>query len=192
VERLLREADDAGSPLDGSGAPRPSAAGEAGLTNQAPSPSREVEWRFAVADILDDSPSRELWISPDLAERYRPAMHVVDAADRRATCSCFTSAYGQAHIRSGSYLQTAEGLRRFSPREILRLLGFPAGFELPESLSRRQAWKLVGNSLSIFAVRAVLASADGAPDAMRAAFQPLAAGARQFTWDHSRPPSATP
>jgi DNA (cytosine-5)-methyltransferase 1/tRNA (cytosine38-C5)-methyltransferase len=122
------------------------------------------EQLFAVADILDEAPAKELWISPDLAQRYRGAMHVMDAADRRSVCSCFTSAYGQSHIRSGSYLQTAAGLRRFSPGEILRLLGFPAGFELPESLTLRQGWKLVGNSLSIFAVRAVLGPALTGPE----------------------------
>jgi len=51
---------------------------------------------------------------------------------------------------------TPTGLRRFSPREILRLLGFPDSFHLPDNLPMRQAWRHVGNSLSVVAVRHVL------------------------------------
>ena len=47
-------------------------------------------------------------------------------------------------------------LRRFSPGEVLRLLGFPASFELPPDLPRDAAWRLVGNSLSLPPVSAVL------------------------------------
>ena len=72
--------------------------------------------------------------------------------------ACFTSAYGRSPVRSGSYLATAAGIRRFSPAEILRLLGFPADYELPPEMTLRNAWRLVGNSLSVPAVRTVLAA----------------------------------
>ena len=73
------------------------------------------------------------------------------------TC-CFTSAYGRSHVRSGSYLQQDTGVRRFSPTEILRLLGFPASYRLPPDLSLSKAWRLVGNSLAIAPVRAMLST----------------------------------
>jgi site-specific DNA-cytosine methylase len=55
-------------------------------------------------------------------------------------------------------LATAAGLRRFSPREILRLLDFPEDYSLPPDMPREVAWRLVGNSVSVRAVRWVLSA----------------------------------
>ncbi|MDY7093845.1 MAG: DNA cytosine methyltransferase, partial [Acidobacteriota bacterium] len=49
-------------------------------------------------------------------------------------------------------------LRRFSPQEVLRLLGFGPDFHLPPQLSSANGWRLAGNSLSVPAVRHVLAA----------------------------------
>ena len=49
----------------------------------------------------------------------------------RAT-ACFGSSYGRSLLNSGSYLQLpAGGYRRFSPREVANLLGFPPSFKVP-------------------------------------------------------------
>lgn len=114
--------------------------------------------RFAVRQILDLEPAESLWMPEDFRERYRGAVHVVDAEDPLSETHCFTSSYGGSVVRSGSYLATPHGVRRFSPAEILRLLGFPADFRLPDSLTMRKAWQLVGNSLSVAAVRYMLAA----------------------------------
>ena len=54
-------------------------------------------------------------------------------------------------------LRTTDGrVRRFSPQEILRLHGFPDGFELAPGLDRVKQYKLVGNSLSVPVVRVLL------------------------------------
>jgi site-specific DNA-cytosine methylase len=55
-------------------------------------------------------------------------------------------------------LHTSNGLRRFSPQEVVRLLGFPDSFRLDPRLTREQAWRLVGNSLSVVAVAHVLSA----------------------------------
>ncbi len=111
----------------------------------------------AVDRPLDDEALHEgLRVAPDVLARYVRALDVVDAAERDVITACFTAAYGRSSIRSGSYLRTASGVRRFSPREILRLLGFPAWFALPSGLTARETWPLVGNSLSLPAVRWVL------------------------------------
>jgi site-specific DNA-cytosine methylase len=117
--------------------------------------------KFAVGDILEQHVSDELSVRPEDVSAYRQAMHLVDADDEEAITACFTSAYGRSHIRSGSYLATCGGVRRFSPREILRLLCFPETFQLPPALPPQRAWPLVGNSLSIVAVRCVLAAIPG-------------------------------
>ncbi|MCG8462787.1 MAG: DNA cytosine methyltransferase [Holophagales bacterium] len=117
--------------------------------------------RIPLSSLLDpEGPPAEspLWVEPALAERYAGALHVVNAADAGAVTTCFTSAYGRSPVRSGSYLRTDAGrLRRFSPSEILRLLGFPPTFRLPPDLPMGNGWRLVGNSLALPAVREVLA-----------------------------------
>ncbi len=109
-------------------------------------------------DYLDAEPDPALAVEPELVERYRRALDVVQADDPAAVTSCFTSAYGRSLVKSGSYLATDSGIRRFSPAEILRLLGFPADFQLPADLSLKNAWRLAGNSLSVTVVRSLLST----------------------------------
>jgi DNA (cytosine-5)-methyltransferase 1 len=112
-----------------------------------------------LCELLDPEPNSTLVVDSAIVERYAQAMDFVDADDHGAITSCFTAAYGRSPVRSGSYLRDRAGaVRRFSPGEILRLLGFGRSFTLPEGLAARQAWPLVGNSLSIPAVRRVLAA----------------------------------
>jgi site-specific DNA-cytosine methylase len=114
-----------------------------------------------LAKVLDPGPPPELWCTPELERRYAGALHVVDPRDPAALAACFTSAYGRSPVRSGSYLRTAAGLRRFSPAEILRLLDFPEGYELAPELPLSVAWRLVGNSVSVRGVRWVLSAVRG-------------------------------
>jgi len=113
----------------------------------------------AFLDPAAGGTASELRLDPRLADRYRHALDVVDPTDPKAVAACFTSAYGRSPVRSGSYLPAeGGGLRRFSPSEILRLLGFPEGFSLPPEMPPERAWPLVGNSLSVPAVRYVLST----------------------------------
>ena len=105
-----------------------------------------------LADLLDPAPAPGLQCPADLERRYGGALSVVDATDPQAATACFTSAYGRSIVRSGSYLRTASGLRRFSPGEILRLLDFPRAYRLPDDVPPASAWPLVGNSVSVRAV----------------------------------------
>jgi site-specific DNA-cytosine methylase len=120
------------------------------------SPPNASENPTPLRDFLDPTPDSDLLAEPALIDQYRHAIDIVDPEEPQAVAACFTSAYGHSPIRSGSYLRTPSGLRRFSPTEILRLLGFPSSFTLPPDLPRSAAWRLVGNSLSVPAVRSVL------------------------------------
>jgi site-specific DNA-cytosine methylase len=133
----------------------------ASLEGLAPWPEPWPE-RRPLGELLDGTVPAALYPDPADLERYARAIHVADPeADPDAVTRCFTSAYGRSWVRSGSYLATDRGLRRFSPREILRLLGFPESYRLPPDLPLERAWPLVGNSLSIPAVRATLGAIPG-------------------------------
>jgi site-specific DNA-cytosine methylase len=119
-------------------------------------------------EYLDDE-GDSLLVDPELVRRYRHALDVVYPDVPGAVTACFTAAYGRSPVRSGSYLALDGAdsagdsgreirLRRFSPAEVLRLLGFPATFTLPTSLPPQRAWPLTGNSLSVPAVRRVLSA----------------------------------
>lgn len=112
---------------------------------------------------LEATPGDGLDLSEMTWRRYRRALDTVDPEDPLAVAACFTAAYGHSPIRSGSYLRSEGGLRRFSPEEILRLLGFPAGFTWPDTLSLANRWRLAGNSLSVPVVRGVLSALLPAP-----------------------------
>jgi len=129
----------------------------AGRRPLLPLPPPRVE-AHSLRDYLDPRPRRGLAVDNELVVRYQHALDIVDPLDPMAVASCFTSAYGHSPVRSGSYLRTPSGLRRFSPSEILRLLGFPKRFQLPPDLALESAWRLAGNSLSIPAVRHVLSA----------------------------------
>lgn len=88
-----------------------------------------------------------------LLQRYFNALDRVDVDS--STTACFASSYGKSTVRAGSYLRCGNGYRRFSPREVARLLGFSNSFRL-DDLADRAAWKLLGNSLSLPSVRYVL------------------------------------
>ena len=110
---------------------------------------------FSIPSILEDQAASDLAAPLVVLQTYRRAIHIV-RGDQDSITHCFTSAYGHSHVRSGSYLYHAGHIRRFSPPEILKILGFPAAYHLPRSLTLYQAWRLVGNSLSVPAVRHIL------------------------------------
>jgi site-specific DNA-cytosine methylase len=91
--------------------------------------------------------------------KYIDSLNIVDAKDDSAVCICFTSGYGVSLKASGSLLTTDRGVRYFSPGEILRLLGFGDDFKLPENLTLKECWQLLGNSVDVRQAQAILQNA---------------------------------
>ncbi len=112
-----------------------------------------------LASFLDSHPDPALYLPEATVRAYGYSANILDGADPLAVGTCFTSAYGRSPVRAGSYLRDAGGVRTFSPEEILRLLGFPAGFVFPPNVPLRTRYDLAGNSLSVDAVRTVLREA---------------------------------
>ena len=111
---------------------------------------------IVVSELLDieKGVDESLLVSTEMIESYRAAINVCTPSSK--STRCFTSAYGRSLIRSGSYLTTDVGYRRFSPREVSRLLGFPASFRFPNDLTTPQLFKLLGNSISVPCARWLL------------------------------------
>lgn len=126
--------------------------GPAGVT-RATSPTMELQdWR----GYLETEVSDEYRVPAEIIERYGSGFHVIEPGEPYLTC--FTGSYGKSWNFTGSYLSLQDGgLRRFTPREVLNFLGFDRRFAFPDEFTDRQRYKYAGNSLSIPAVRAVLA-----------------------------------
>ncbi|AJE04776.1 DNA methyltransferase [Geobacter pickeringii] len=122
----------------------------------APEAPPEFRPRPPLAAYLGEECPDGLLLEATVLQRFGPALPIVDPADPAAVATCFTSGYGRSLTASGSYLRCSAGVRRFSPEEIARLLHFPSGFRFPPDLPLRKRWQLVGNSLSVAAVREVL------------------------------------
>lgn len=115
------------------------------------------EKQKSLQSFLDDKADPDLFVGESLLDKYKHALHIVEKTDANAVTACFTSAYGRSFVRSGSYLKEESGrVRRFSPREIARLLGFPENFRFPSGTTPKDLWPLLGNSLSVDCVRYVL------------------------------------
>jgi site-specific DNA-cytosine methylase len=124
----------------------------------SPPPATPAHTPRPLASYLDLEPHPELAVDSALLRRYSHAADVVDAEDPAAIAATFTSAYGRSPVRAGSYLRQDGTVRRFHPREVLRLLGFPAAHRFPDGMALVRQWRLAGNSLSVPAVREVLSA----------------------------------
>ena len=134
-------------------------ASRAGALDRASSwarwPARPLSSYLEPLEAIEES----LYVSLSDQERFARAMRIFERHEPEgsAPLNCFTSAYGKTFRYSGAFLREAPGrVRYFAPRELLALLHFPGGYHLPEGITRRQAYRYIGNSLSLRAVREVL------------------------------------
>jgi tRNA (cytosine38-C5)-methyltransferase len=125
----------------------------------------------------------ELAVPEHILERYGSSMDLVSRSSRRSCC--FTKNYSRYIKGAGSVVcegnggdgagaggQEGEGSvcsgekslgelrplapRFFAPREIARLHGFPDSFVFPASVGPKKQYELLGNSLSVQVVAALL------------------------------------
>lgn len=125
----------------------------------APAPLRPL--RDFLDPALADKPSPGLIVSPGAVARFGSGLRILDPTDPAAYATCFTAGYGKSLMHAGAYLRCAGGIRRFAPEEIAKLLDFPPGFRFPDGLPLRKRWHLLGNSLSVAAIREVLSALPG-------------------------------
>jgi DNA (cytosine-5)-methyltransferase 1/tRNA (cytosine38-C5)-methyltransferase len=100
-----------------------------------------------IINYLDSTEDESLYLSSEIIARHRLGMDIV--VPESLASACFIGGYGKRFVGSGSFLQTSKGMRRFSPREISRLLGYPPDFAFPSDLPLKNQYKLLGNGLNI-------------------------------------------
>lgn len=126
-----------------------------------------------LADFLDAAVADALWLPAEPSGALKTALDagaldIVRADDPAAVTACFTGGYGKSIKQAGSYLRDGRRLRRFSPTEIQRLLGFRERFAWPDDVSLRRQWKMLGNSLAIPVIVDLLRSLTPRPSAASA------------------------
>ncbi|CAK9275848.1 unnamed protein product [Sphagnum jensenii] len=123
----------------------------------------------------DDDKWEHYKLPVNVVERWGDVFDIVTRDSR--SCCCFTKSYGRYAKGTGSLLATKNesaltqqgtldvskgvpitslGLRYFTPQEIANLHSFPAEFSFPHYVSLRQRYALLGNSLSVAVVAALL------------------------------------
>ncbi|CAM9156034.1 unnamed protein product, partial [Ectocarpus fasciculatus] len=130
---------------------------------------------FLEADM--DATAEAALTIPDstLKKKWAEGLSIVGRDDR---CTfCFTSAYGQTmHRSTGSLLHKqcpvgkrvtrgpdmsllhSDQIRFFSPREMLSMFGFPDSYSLPDSMSNRHKYRVIGQSVNVVTVQAMMHS----------------------------------
>eukprot|EP00735_Rhodelphis_limneticus_P014380 TRINITY_DN83_c0_g1::TRINITY_DN83_c0_g1_i1::g.14789::m.14789 TRINITY_DN83_c0_g1::TRINITY_DN83_c0_g1_i1::g.14789 ORF type:complete len:366 (+),score=37.26,sp/O14717/TRDMT_HUMAN/39.44/6e-83,DNA_methylase/PF00145.12/2.3e-42 TRINITY_DN83_c0_g1_i1:54-1151(+) len=131
-------------------------------------------------ELLSGEELKPYLLTPAMIRKSGYLLDILDPSCHRSCC--FTKSYTQYLEGTGSVICTqgttkdlpsmeeiannytdavadqliAKQLRFFTPREILRLHGFPDSFQFPDATTLRQRYKLLGNSLNARVVSELL------------------------------------
>jgi len=125
-------------------------------------PLKQIKKSFTCRELKEflKEPNEPFLIPNDKLEKFRDGFRIINPKDIDAYSTCFTSSYSKSWMHSGAYLTCFEGVRLFEPTEIANLMGFEETFIFPNHLTKRQQYKLIGNSLSVYAVQCILTQFD--------------------------------
>lgn len=112
-----------------------------------------------IAEFLDPESSIDLAVVNREMQRYGNGLDIIDPTNSTSIAICFTRGYWKCLKASGSFLALPDGsIRRFAPREILRLLGFSSRFNFPANIDTKVQLRLLGNSVDVRAIELLLES----------------------------------
>jgi DNA (cytosine-5)-methyltransferase 1/tRNA (cytosine38-C5)-methyltransferase len=125
-------------------------------------PLKPIKKSFTCKELSEyiKEPDKPHLIEEHILEKFRDGFRIIDAEDKDAYTTCFTSSYSKSWMHSGAYLSVTEGVRLFEPNEIAHIMGFGEDFIFPTNLTKRQCYKLIGNSLSVYALKDILSQFD--------------------------------
>jgi tRNA (cytosine38-C5)-methyltransferase len=107
-------------------------------------------------DIVQPSATRTNCFTKNYARKLEGAGSVLCAAPPEVVSSVFDAHDAASCAGDSSCPLNSLGIRFFLPEEVARLMGFPDWFRFPASLTTRQRWNLLGNSVNPLAVSLVL------------------------------------
>jgi DNA (cytosine-5)-methyltransferase 1 len=118
--------------------------------------------QYTVKDLLDDEVEEKYYYRKD-HKHYKLINESVTDPDKvyqwrwsyvrenkKGVCPTLLASYMQPTL-----VYTDKGIRGITPREGLRLQGFPETFIFPEKFSDRDKWHQIGNSVSVPVIRAL-------------------------------------
>ncbi|XP_039265013.2 tRNA (cytosine(38)-C(5))-methyltransferase-like [Styela clava] len=128
--------------------------------NQSECDSVELQ---TIEAFLEPNPPEDSFVPSKIIQRY---LGVVDIVTKYSTNStCFTKSYTQYAEGTGSILNmkntkskthissnmepNIKDFRYFTPTEVANLMCFPKHLSFPEEISKKQRYKLLGNSLNV-------------------------------------------
>lgn len=114
--------------------------------------------KLRLQEFLTEDDDGDLLVPEEVMQRYQQGFDIVDLNDAEAALTCFTKNYERCMKASGSLVRTNAGIRRVSPEEILRLLGFCESFTFPPDINRSLRWRLLGNSVDVRSIRYIMDS----------------------------------
>ena len=153
-------------------------------SSQRPSPSPPLPPISTFLQPLTEDQLQSYLVPANILKKYAVALDIVQPSSTHSCC--FTRGYGSYAVGTGSVLQHAseedmhaafreftgkqkkeelEGaaqslaplkLRYFTPREVANLMCFPPEFSIPPSVTVRQSYKVLGNSLNVLVVSVLL------------------------------------
>jgi DNA (cytosine-5)-methyltransferase 1/tRNA (cytosine38-C5)-methyltransferase len=125
-------------------------------------PLKTLEKSFICKELKEfiGEPNEPFLIPHDKLEKYKDGFRIINPEEKNAYSTCFTSSYSKSWMHSGAYLRYKNDVRLFEPNEIACLMGFGSDFVFPHELTKRQCYKLIGNSLSVYALKCILTQFD--------------------------------
>ncbi len=108
-------------------------------------------------DFVNGSFTEDLIVSKRDFDKYAKSLHIVIPGNKDAYAICFTSGYWKSFKSSGTFIELEKGeIRRFSPSEIVSLMGFSPNFAFPEFLTLQAKLQLAGNTVDVRAIEYIL------------------------------------
>lgn len=127
-----------------------------GITFKTPESGSYPEQRLE--SFVQQAFSDALLVSQRDFDKYAPSLHIIKPTDPNAYAICFTSGYWKSYRSSGTFIEVKDGaIRRFSPDEIVSLMGFSCKFTFPGDLSLQAKLQLAGNTVDVRAIDYLLA-----------------------------------
>ncbi len=108
-------------------------------------------------NFVNDPFTEELVVSTQDFDKYGPSLHIVRPSEDEAYATCFTSGYWKSFKSSGTFIELEKRkIRRFSPDEIVSLMGFSANFVFPSHLTLQAKLQLAGNTVDVRSIEYML------------------------------------